>query len=197
MNGPLKSLDLPEPVAARNPLTKKIAGSTAGKKPLVGVASGPGNSGDRNLVLPRGHSKTQRRKFKRRPQGLPEDMVEMAHGLQSNCAGGGGYCAARRRTDLLLGLGTVTAYNTVTVHSRVDGQLISVAFKEGQFVHKGDVLAQIDPRPFQVVLEQTEGALAKDQAQRKDAEINFERYKLLFNDGVIPKQQLDTQQTRR
>jgi multidrug efflux system membrane fusion protein len=94
------------------------------------------------------------------------------------------------------GLGTVTAYNTVTVHSRVDGQLVSVAFKEGQFVHQGNVLAQIDPRPFQVVLEQAEGALAKDQAQRKDAETNFERYKLLFKEGVIPKQQLDTQQAQ-
>src|ERR1700681_1691045 len=94
------------------------------------------------------------------------------------------------------GLGTVTAFNTVTVHSRVDGQLVSVAFKEEQFVHQGDVLAQIDSRPFQVILEQAEGALAKDQAQRKDAEDNFERFKLLYAEGVIPKQQMDSKQAQ-
>ena len=91
------------------------------------------------------------------------------------------------------GLGTVTAFNTVTVRSRVDGQIVNVAFKEGQFVHEGDLLVQIDSRPFQVQLEQAEGQLAKDQAQRKDAEANLERYKLLFKEGVIPQQQLDTQ----
>jgi membrane fusion protein, multidrug efflux system len=91
------------------------------------------------------------------------------------------------------GLGTVTAFNTVTVRSRVDGQLISIAFKEGQFVHEGDLLAQIDPRPFKVQLEQALGQLAKDQAQRRDAEVNLERFKLLFKEGVIPQQQLDTQ----
>jgi len=104
--------------------------------------------------------------------------------------------ATAQRGDLPVyfnGLGTVTAFNTVTVRSRVDGQLVSIAFKEGQFVHEGELLAQIDPRPFQVQLEQAQGQLAKDVAQRKDAEVNFERYKLLFNEGVIPQQQLDTQ----
>jgi multidrug efflux system membrane fusion protein len=104
--------------------------------------------------------------------------------------------ATAQRGDLPVyfnGLGTVTAFNTVTVRSRVDGQLVSIAFKEGQFVHEGDLLAQIDPRPFQVQLEQAQGQLAKDVAQRKDAEVNFERYKLLFKEGVISQQQLDTQ----
>jgi multidrug efflux system membrane fusion protein len=104
--------------------------------------------------------------------------------------------APSQRGDLPVyfnGLGTVTAFNTVTVRSRVDGQLVKVVFKEGQFVHEGDLLAEIDPRPFQVQLEQAQGQLAKDQAQRRDAEVNLERFKLLFKEGVIPQQQLDTQ----
>src|SRR5215470_15469993 len=104
--------------------------------------------------------------------------------------------AAAQRGDLPVffnGLGNVTAYNTVTVRSRVDGQIVNVAFKEGQYVHEGDLLVQIDPRPFQVQLEQAQGQLAKDQAQRKDAQVNLERFQLLFKEGVIPQQQLDTQ----
>jgi multidrug efflux system membrane fusion protein len=93
----------------------------------------------------------------------------------------------------LTGLGTVTAYYTVTLHSRVDGEIMQVYFKEGQFVNKGDALLEIDPRPYQVMLEQAEGQLAKDQATLKDAELDFNRYTVLVNEGVIARQQLDTQ----
>ncbi len=100
----------------------------------------------------------------------------------------------------LQGLGTVTAFNTVSVKPRIDGQLISVSFKEGQFVHQGDVLAQIDPRPFQVALDQAKGnlaqakgTLAKDQAALKDAQLNYVRDQELYKNQIIAKQQLDTQ----
>ncbi len=94
------------------------------------------------------------------------------------------------------GLGTVTAFNTVTVRSRVDGQIVKINFTEGQYVKEGDALIEIDPRPFQVQLEQAEGQLAKDQAQLKDMQVDYERYQLLYKEGVIPKQQLDTQQAQ-
>ncbi len=104
--------------------------------------------------------------------------------------------AKAKRTNVpvyLTGLGNVSAFYTTTVKTRVDGQLMSVAFQEGDDVKKGQDLALIDPRPYQVMLEQAEGTLAKDTALLADAKIDLERYKTLLAQDAIPKQQLDTQ----
>jgi multidrug efflux system membrane fusion protein len=93
----------------------------------------------------------------------------------------------------LTGLGTVTPMASVTLRSRVDGQLLRVLFTEGQFVKAGQLLAEIDPRPFQVQLTQAEGQLAKDQALLRNAQLDLERYRTLFAQDSIAKQQLDTQ----
>src|SRR4051794_14502351 len=94
---------------------------------------------------------------------------------------------------VLSGLGTVTPLAMVTVKTQINGQLTEVAFKEGQMVNKGDFLAQIDPRPYQVALEQAQGQLAKDQAVLKNSELDLTRYKTLVAQNSVARQTLDTQ----
>ena len=94
----------------------------------------------------------------------------------------------------LNGLGTVQPYDTVTVRSRVDGEVMKVGFKQGQMVEQGQILVQIDPRPYQAALDQAVAKKAQDQANLKNAQLNLARYGALANHDFASRQQFDTQQ---
>jgi multidrug efflux system membrane fusion protein len=105
---------------------------------------------------------------------------------------------AARKTDVgvyLTELGNVTPVATVTIHSRIDGQLMNVYFKEGQLVKRGDLLATLDPRPFQAQLNQFEGQLIRDREFLSNARLDLQRYQQLWKQDSIPRQQLDTQES--
>src|SRR5712672_1285174 len=96
----------------------------------------------------------------------------------------------------LTGVGTVIAYNTDVVRAQIQGQLISINFTEGQTVHAGDLLAQIDPRPYQALIDQYTGNLERDQAQFKNAQANLARYTTLGQKGWATPQLLETQKAQ-
>jgi multidrug efflux system membrane fusion protein len=132
---------------------------------------------------------------KRTPAGAPDATAGKGGGRR-----GGGtppiVAVKARKGDIGVyysGLGTVTPLNTVTVKSRVDGQLMNVNFKEGDTVIEGQTLAELDPRPFQAQLTQFEGQLARDQASLENAKIDLTRYQTLIAQNAIAGQQVDTQ----
>ncbi len=103
--------------------------------------------------------------------------------------------AVRRDVPVWLdGLGSVSAFYTVTVRTLVDGRIDKVLFREGQHVQKGDALMQIDPRPFTIALQSAQAALERDQAQLKNARLNADRYKTLTTQNLIATQQYTDQQ---
>lgn len=134
-----------------------------------------------------------------RSRGAGSD--DLAHPAGRGASGGGDrvvpvVLAAVERRDVpiyLEGLGSVVAYKTVNVHSLVDGRLVRVAFVEGSTVKKGDLLAEVDPRPFTIQLHQAEAALARDEAQLHGAERNLTRYAAVSAERLIPEQQTDDQ----
>lgn len=97
-------------------------------------------------------------------------------------------------SEWIRAIGTVTPLNTVTVRSRVDGELIEVAFREGQHVEQGELLARIDPEPYRIALSEAEGQLQQNTAQLRNAELKLQRYQTLFKQDSIARQELDSQQ---
>jgi multidrug efflux system membrane fusion protein len=101
---------------------------------------------------------------------------------------------APRAVPITLGLiGNVEAYSTVAIKSRIDGQMVSAAFKEGQLVHKGDLLFSLDPRSFEALVQQAEATLARDQAQLEGAKADLARYTRLSKSGYSSEQQFEQQ----
>jgi multidrug efflux system membrane fusion protein len=128
--------------------------------------------------------------------GLPGTRSDAAPPAQAGGPAIAVDATAVKRADVpvyLEGLGTIQAFNTVTVTARVDGELQKLGFTEGQMVNKGDLLAQIDPRPFQAALGQALAAKAKDEAQLQSAKADLERYQLLAPENLASKQTLDAQ----
>jgi len=124
-------------------------------------------------------------------------LAESARSTQEQAAPTPVTTAEVRRADFpvfLDGLGTVQPFDTVTVRSRVDGQITKVFFRQGQMVHQGDPLVEIDKRPYQAALDQAVAKKAQDEATRKDAELDLQRYAELAKKDFSSKQQLDAQQ---
>jgi membrane fusion protein, multidrug efflux system len=134
------------------------------------------------------------------PSGETTSQSTSKGGGRGRRGGGGGtsQVVAARATRgnikvFVTGLGAVTPIYTVTVNSRVTGQLMKVQFKEGQTVQKDDLLVEIDPRPYEVQLEQAEGQLIHDEALLKDAKLDLDRYNTLIKQDAVPQQTLDAQ----
>jgi multidrug efflux system membrane fusion protein len=134
------------------------------------------------------------------PAGAPAAQTTGKRGEGGGRGGRGGIppvvAVRAKRGDIgvyVTGLGTVTPINTVTVKTRVDGQLMQVYYREGNNVKQGQPLAEIDPRPYEVQLEQYQGQLARDQAALNNAQVDLTRYETLLKQNAVPEQQYATQ----